>query len=488
MYMRRYSIKYSAAACLLGLFLPVAAALASEQTGTISTGVSTGLEGTVIAAPTASPAAGTYTSSQNVTLSAPGASSIHYTTDGSTPTCTTGSVYTDDISVSSSRVIKALSCYANGLASSVASFAYVIQKKTGGGGGGGGGGGAWFVSPTFCTLTSPNGGETYIGGAVTNVVWTASGPEIVKAELHWSVDGGATWGLFHAPGNNLLSYVWDVPNTPTTQGKVRVDCLDTNGNVVVSDSSDGVFTINRSPTLPETPPPAEHTTGIYSRTTANGILPPSAPVDSLVKLPNDGNPATDVDTAVYYVGLDAKRHPFPTAQIYFTWYENFNLVKEIPAATLASIPLGDPILARPGTYWVKIQTDPKTYYVEPGSFRLRWVMDEATAVLLGGPNWNRNIIDVDPSYFISYLVGDPISTSTLAADWPAGALVKLPTETSIWYVTKTTRRAFASYEVFQSNYFQSRFIQTSTAAGWQAVPVGDSITGWEDELRSLSKL
>ena len=119
--------------------------LASEVTGNLSTGLSNGVQGTVVVNPTASPVAGTYSSVQTVSLMATGASNIHYTTDGFTPTCATGSTYSGAINVSSSLTIKAIACYPSSNTSTVVSFAYGINIPTptpsGGGGGGGGGGG-----------------------------------------------------------------------------------------------------------------------------------------------------------------------------------------------------------------------------------------------------------------------------------------------------------------------------------------------------------
>src|SRR3989338_7747209 len=95
---------------------------ASEVTGTLSTGISTGVEGTVAQTPVASPVAGTYTS------------------DGSTPSCTTGTTYTGAIAVGASLTIRAVGCY-NSTASQVGTFAYGINITAPSGGGGGGGGG-----------------------------------------------------------------------------------------------------------------------------------------------------------------------------------------------------------------------------------------------------------------------------------------------------------------------------------------------------------
>jgi peptidoglycan hydrolase-like protein with peptidoglycan-binding domain len=124
--------------CVIGfLSLHIAPALASEVTGSLCTGVNCPVEGTVIAAPTVSPAAGSFTSNQSVTLTSTGATSIRYTTDGTVPTCAS-TQYSSAISVTSSKTIKAISCYANNASSTVASFAYTISVPSSGGGGGGG--------------------------------------------------------------------------------------------------------------------------------------------------------------------------------------------------------------------------------------------------------------------------------------------------------------------------------------------------------------
>lgn len=130
--------------------LPVAA---SEVTGTITTGLSTGnaVDGVVIVAPTANPVAGEYTGSQSVALTGgEGAQSIRYTTDGSAATCSSGSVYTSAITVDSNVVIEAVACYANNVTSPKLIAAYIINPPTpapSGGGGGGGGGGGIIATP-----------------------------------------------------------------------------------------------------------------------------------------------------------------------------------------------------------------------------------------------------------------------------------------------------------------------------------------------------
>jgi len=91
-------------------------------------------------APSFSPAAGTYTSAQSITISdAVAGATIYYTTDGSTPT-TSSSVYTHPITVSSTETVKAMAVAAGDTNSGVASAAYTINAPSGGSGGGGNGG------------------------------------------------------------------------------------------------------------------------------------------------------------------------------------------------------------------------------------------------------------------------------------------------------------------------------------------------------------
>lgn len=103
---------------------------ASTVTGTITSGIgSSEMNAEVPYIPTASVAAGTYTSNQSVTLTSSGATSIRYTVDGTTPSCSSGTVYSTAVAISSSLTLKVIACKGDA-ASSVASFAYVLQCST----------------------------------------------------------------------------------------------------------------------------------------------------------------------------------------------------------------------------------------------------------------------------------------------------------------------------------------------------------------------
>lgn len=111
--------------------------------------------GGTVAAPTSSLAPGNYSSTQMVTLSsATSGAFIRYTTDGSTPTSTVGTLYSGAISVSSSMTIKAIAYQAGWTDSSVSSWTYNITITITGDF-------AIQASPAAITLTS-GASQTYI--------------------------------------------------------------------------------------------------------------------------------------------------------------------------------------------------------------------------------------------------------------------------------------------------------------------------------------
>ena len=74
-----------------------------------------------------SPAAGTYDSAQNISITSETSDSlIYFTTDGSTPDKTTGTFYSSPIEVSETTIVKAV-VYKDGLTESISSAEYKIQ-------------------------------------------------------------------------------------------------------------------------------------------------------------------------------------------------------------------------------------------------------------------------------------------------------------------------------------------------------------------------
>jgi LruC domain-containing protein len=117
------------------------------------------------ATPTLTPATGSYTSVQSVTISTTtSGATIYYTTDGSTPT-TSGTLYSGAISVGVNMTIKAISVKSGMGNSGVASESYTILLPV--------------ASPTF----------TPAAGSYTSVQPVTIGTTTANADIYYTLDG-----------------------------------------------------------------------------------------------------------------------------------------------------------------------------------------------------------------------------------------------------------------------------------------------------------
>jgi len=110
--------------------------------------------------------------------------------------------------------------------------------------------------------------------------------------------------------------------------------------------------------------------------------------------------------------------------------------------------------------------------------------DETAGLSLGGTNWNQQIMDIEPTFFTKFTVGDPISSSDLTTSWPEGSLVRESGATGLYYVDADGVRSISS-EGLLANHFQEKFAEyTSTNAGWKSLPTANDITSFENGLFS----
>ncbi|WP_417266134.1 T9SS type A sorting domain-containing protein [Brumimicrobium sp.] len=100
-------------------------------------------------------------------------------------------------------------------------------------------------SPIDVTVSTPNGGETFIIGDVETITWTNTPNSTGVYDLFYSTNGGST---FSSLASNISgnSYDWTVPNIPSTNCIIKVQM---DGAPCNFDLSDNVFEISPQPAV-----------------------------------------------------------------------------------------------------------------------------------------------------------------------------------------------------------------------------------------------
>lgn len=130
--------------------------------------------------------------------------------------------------------------------------------------------------------------------------------------------------------------------------------------------------------------------------------------NSLIKLScASGAGVNDPCKAVYFYGSDGKRHAFPNDKVFFTWYDNFDGVKEVSKSFLSLLSLGKNVTYHPGTKMVKFQSV-NTVYAVSKTGMLRAIGSEQVAGELYGTDWNKKIDDISDAFYGNYTFGAKI--------------------------------------------------------------------------------
>ena len=183
-----------------------------SNNSTITTGIYT-INLPTTAAPAFSPVAGTYTSAQSVAItSSTSGASIRYTTDGSTPSATVGTLYSGPVSIGSTLTLKAIAFKTGSNDSTVTSAIYTINLPT-------------VAAPMF----SPVAG-TYTSAQSVAITSSTSG-----ASIRYTTDGSTP----SATAGTL--YSGPVSITTTTTLKAVAYKAGNNNSTVTS----GVYTISQ---------------------------------------------------------------------------------------------------------------------------------------------------------------------------------------------------------------------------------------------------
>lgn len=173
-------------------------------------------------------------------------------------------------------------------------------------------------------------------------------------------------------------------------------------------------------------------------------------------------------STVYYLGYDGDRYVFPNETTFNSWGLSFSDVSTISDSALSDITLGGNVTLRPGTYWVKVQSNPKVYAVGRGGM-LYWVESADVATDLAGSDWESNLIDVPDVFFGDYTEGVSLSTATVpdGSMYSSGGSNYLAWDGEMLEVSSAGRSA---------NNYVSRFTLDGSGIDDSGLTMGDSVT------------
>ena len=100
------------------------------------------------------------------------------------------------------------------------------------------------VIPTI-KVNIPNGGENWRVGSVHDITWSSQN-FTGNVKIEYSTNAGSTWTTIISSTVDDGVHPWAIPNTPTTQGRVKVSGAATG---TPSDISDANFTISTAPVI-----------------------------------------------------------------------------------------------------------------------------------------------------------------------------------------------------------------------------------------------
>lgn len=216
------------------------------------------------------------------------------------------------------------------------------------------------------------------------------------------------------PTGNLSTYIGDEPFDRVRFTKLSGDPLRIDSVwLEAADVEEAPEPIPTPTPEPESEASNENAAPPTTSETSSGNSTTESTVNSafprLVKLPDDGDPSTQYDTAVYAIDSDdGKRRPFFNETIYFSWFTDFSRVEVISAQEMATLPLGKPMWMHQGTWLVKVQSTNDVYAVERGGV-LRRIPSELAAAYFYGPDWRERVRDISPTDWPHYTVGADVS-------------------------------------------------------------------------------
>lgn len=177
--------------------------------------------------------------------------------------------------------------------------------------------------------------------------------------------------------------------------------------------------------------------------------------------------ATEASPNYYMVDENYRRRLFTDDQIFATWYSGDEEVQRLTPEEMATVPLGIPMLPRPGTLLVRTPADGKIYAVEPDRVA-RWIKNESQLVALYGSDWELQVMDLDTELFKYLEFGKTLGEDEYPNGYLAGNgdLVCYFEDQTCWEITPSA---------LELNRLSSIYIRSISDADLAEVKIGAEI-------------
>ncbi|RMH18729.1 MAG: hypothetical protein D6698_06620, partial [Gammaproteobacteria bacterium] len=290
------------------------------------------------------------------------------------------------------------------------------------------GGGGASVPPVTSTqptidIIEPVALQTVDAGSVLDIDWTIGGLGINTVDLTYSPDNGVTTEIIAMNLSSVGPYSWNVPSDLSGLIEIQAQAKDSGGAGLATDTVEiEIVSLELVGQEPSTLTPEEIEAGITLDEAGRKVAPGtgvfgSSPITGETEEISSVLPGWYIrsynNPTVYYVQEGSLiRRPFWDATTFMTWADSWSEVIWVTDATLPTLTLGQPMLPQPGVALVKVQSDPRVYWVEEdadGSYLLRHIANESVASQIFGSAWADYIIDVSVGIFSHYTVGEDIT-------------------------------------------------------------------------------
>ncbi len=274
------------------------------------------------------------------------------------------------------------------------------------------------------SILIPSGGEEWQAGTTENITWTSVGISNVKIEF--TSNNGLTWNTIESNNPNTGAYEWAVPNTASTQCKIKISDI---SDITVNAESKNTFTINPIQSITLIAPNGNERIVAGENYTIRWIA------TGIKNVKIEYTPNNAVITGNWYTIVSST----PAAPGSYT--TSFTIPTSEYRVRISDADDGTPVAVSSGTFTVTpkpsiavISPNGKEVINPGSSFRIEWISENIENVSISfttnnGSTWT-NIIASTPS--IGYYYWNPIPdiNSQLCKIRIANAVVGEPNDVS----------------------------------------------------------